>query len=163
MRYRGSLLKVVALALVLTGAFGLRLGWELREAPADPAPISTAPVFSDTVGPAVELAQSDSTGGGDGTDLDCDDFDSQQEAQAALDAHPSDPNNLDQDGNGIPCEDANLPDGSSSSQNGPQNSGQQDDLLSAGGPALGPIPVMPGGRCPKQYPVKRDGACYVRN
>ena len=163
MRYRGSLLKVVAVALALSGAFGLRLGWELVEGPADPTPISVAPVSSETVGPAVELAQSGGTGGGDGTDLDCTDFNSQQEAQAALDADPSDPNNIDQDGNGLPCEDANLPDDSSTSQNGPQNSGQQDDLLSAGGPALGPIPVMPGGRCPEEYPVERNGACYVQN
>ena len=163
MRYRGSLLKVVAVALVLTGAFGLRLGWELLEAPTDPASISTAPVYSETVSPAVESAQSDGTGGGGGTDLDCDDFASQQEAQAALDADPSDPNNIDQDGNGLPCEDANLPDDSSTSQDGPQNSGQQDDLLSSGGPALGPIPMMPGGRCPEEYPVERNGACYVRN
>jgi hypothetical protein len=163
LRYRGSLLKVVAVALVVTGAFGLRLGWELLEAPADPAPISTAPVSIETVGPAVESAQSDGTGGGGGTDLDCDDFASQQEAQAALDADSGDPNNIDQDGNGLPCEDANLPDDSSTSQDGPQNSGQQDDLLSSGGPALGPIPMMPDGRCPEEYPVERNGACHVRN
>jgi LPXTG-motif cell wall-anchored protein len=37
-------------------------------------------------------------------DLNCADFDSQQEAQAALDRDPSDPNNLDADNDGQACE-----------------------------------------------------------
>lgn len=37
-------------------------------------------------------------------DLDCGSFGSQAEAQAALDADPSDPNLLDSDGDGIACE-----------------------------------------------------------
>lgn len=47
--------------------------------------------------PAVPaLAQSD--------DLDCDDFDSQAEAQTELEADPSDPNDLDGDEDGQACE-----------------------------------------------------------
>lgn len=38
-------------------------------------------------------------------DLNCDDFATQAEAQATLDADPSDPNNLDADDDGIACED----------------------------------------------------------
>ena len=38
-------------------------------------------------------------------DLDCADFDSQAEAQEAYDDDPSDPNGLDEDGNGEACED----------------------------------------------------------
>lgn len=41
-------------------------------------------------------------------DVNCDDFEfsveGQAEAQAVLDADPSDPNNLDGDGNGVACE-----------------------------------------------------------
>ncbi len=37
-------------------------------------------------------------------DVDCGDFTYQEEAQAHLDAHPSDPDNLDADGDGIACE-----------------------------------------------------------
>jgi hypothetical protein len=33
-------------------------------------------------------------------------------------------------------------------------------LLKAGGPVHGPAPVMPGGGCPTEYPVEKDGACY---
>ncbi len=33
-------------------------------------------------------------------------------------------------------------------------------LFDAGGPAIGPVPLMPDGSCPAEYPVKQDGACY---
>ena len=36
-------------------------------------------------------------------DLDCEDFDTQEEAQAALDEDPADPNNLDPNRDGIAC------------------------------------------------------------
>ncbi len=44
-------------------------------------------------------------------DLDCDDFDTRAEAQANLDADPSDPNNLDTDDDGNACERENYPSG----------------------------------------------------
>jgi len=33
-------------------------------------------------------------------------------------------------------------------------------LLEAGGPTDGPVPAIPGGGCPKEYPVERGGVCY---
>lgn len=48
-------------------------------------------------------------------DLNCSDFATQQEAQAHLDADPSDPDKLDRDGDGIACE--SLPQGNSASSN----------------------------------------------
>lgn len=42
-------------------------------------------------------------------DLNCDDFDTQEEAQAEYDADPSDPHGLDRDGDGVACQ--NLPSG----------------------------------------------------
>ena len=36
-----------------------------------------------------------------------------------------------------------------------------DGLFNAGGPAEGPVPPMPGGECPSEYPVLKDGACYT--
>jgi hypothetical protein len=33
-------------------------------------------------------------------------------------------------------------------------------LLEAGGPTGGPVPVMPGGGCPQEYPVEKSGACH---
>ena len=34
------------------------------------------------------------------------------------------------------------------------------NLMEAGGPEDGPTPVMPGGGCPREYPVEKSGACY---
>ena len=42
-------------------------------------------------------------------------------------------------------------------QRAPQDSGE---LMKAGGPSEGPVPVMPGGNCPKEFPTERGGACY---
>ncbi len=36
-----------------------------------------------------------------------------------------------------------------------------DDLFEAGGPTEGPVPLMPGGGCPPEYPILKDGACYA--
>lgn len=33
-------------------------------------------------------------------------------------------------------------------------------LMNAGGPATGPIPLMPGGECPVEFPVQKGEACY---
>jgi hypothetical protein len=33
------------------------------------------------------------------------------------------------------------------------------DLFDAGGPTIGPAPLMPDGSCPKEYPVRQDDAC----
>ena len=30
----------------------------------------------------------------------------------------------------------------------------------AGRPERGPVPLMPGGGCPEEYPVERGDACY---
>jgi len=35
-------------------------------------------------------------------------------------------------------------------------------LLEAGGPTSGPVPLMPDGGCPREFPTMRDGACYPR-
>ena len=35
-----------------------------------------------------------------------------------------------------------------------------DELLKAGGPEEGPVPTMPGGECPPEFPTKQGGACY---
>ncbi len=33
-------------------------------------------------------------------------------------------------------------------------------LFNSGGPTDGPVPLMPDGGCPAEFPAKRDGACY---
>ena len=43
----------------------------------------------------------------------------------------------------------------------PSTPSPRDRMLKSGGPAHGPVPLMPGGECPSEYPVQKDGACYV--
>jgi hypothetical protein len=72
--------------------------------------------------------------GGDdngGDDLNCDDFDSQADAQAAFDAGTTDPNNLDADDDGEACED--FPYGDIIDDGGDND---DDDLPETGGPPL---------------------------
>jgi hypothetical protein len=40
------------------------------------------------------------------------------------------------------------------------DAGPDTDLFESGGPQSGPLPLMPDGGCPKEFPVDRDGACY---
>ncbi|GAA0348716.1 hypothetical protein GCM10008931_44990 [Oceanobacillus oncorhynchi subsp. oncorhynchi] len=56
-------------------------------------------------------------------DLNCSDFDTQPEAQAHLDADPSDPDGLDRDKDGIACE--NLPQGDSTASNDDANESEE--------------------------------------
>lgn len=84
-------------------------------------------------------------------DLNCSDFATQAQAQAVLDANPADPNNLDQDGDGIACE--SLPaggteDGTTFAANGgaqvatrPQGAVAAGDGSSTGGPGVLPYAV----------------------
>ena len=153
--------------------------------------------------------------------LDCDDYNSQAEAQAALREDPSDPNVLDEDpgpDDGIACETTpyddpardEVPvagavgDGASSppsttittpppttsppsttiitppptispppktpppttsasppsSATASPNAEPPRDLFNAGGPTNGPVPLMPDGGCPEEFPVKHNGLCY---
>jgi hypothetical protein len=36
------------------------------------------------------------------------------------------------------------------------------DLFDSGGPTSGPLPLMPNGGCPREFPVQRGKACYAR-
>jgi hypothetical protein len=115
----------------------------------------------------------------------------QQYAQGLLDEGVPGASRLDPDGNGLACDElrsagggqaagAGSPtpqpsaDGSNQSASGGSASprpsadgGRQllnraDDLLEAGGPSSGPLPLMPNGGCPREFPTMRDGACYPR-
>jgi hypothetical protein len=88
---------------------------------------------------------------------------------------------LDPDGNGIACDELLSAGGGQSASTGraspqpsPQASPQPSveggsqllnrygNLLEAGGPTSGPLPLMPDGGCPREFPTMRDGACYPR-
>ena len=80
-------------------------------------------------------------------DLDCEDFDSQEEAQAELDRDPSDPNNLDADNDGEACETYPYDD-SGGDENGTPAGDQYDD----GGDANNPADVIDNTTSKKPLP-----------
>jgi hypothetical protein len=139
---------IVAL-LVLACGFTLRMAWEEI---ADP----TTPAFAQT------------------DQYDCESFGSQQSAQAELERDLSDPNDLDPDADGIACEEYDYGGrGGGSSPTARASSGATTaahdqyhkdlgsrTLFDAGGPEYGPVPLLPGGQCPSEYLIERDGACY---
>ena len=76
-------------------------------------------------------------------DLDCSDFATQAQAQAVYDADPADPNRLDVDGDGIPCEGAGGSSVSTSAPRGGAETGaggtaglESEELFALGGLAL---------------------------
>jgi hypothetical protein len=79
-------------------------------------------------------------------DLNCTDFDTQQEAQDELDSNPSDPNNLDNDNDGIACESLPRDGGGGGSGGGsggqPQECLDPQQVLSESGGGAGPVPGL---------------------
>jgi hypothetical protein len=89
-------------------------------------------------------------------------------AQGLLDEGAPEAARLDPDGNGIACDEflsaAGQPASTSTAQpQAPLTGGSQSrygNLFEAGGPSSGPVPLMPNGSCPREFPTMRDGACY---
>ncbi len=142
-------LRIFIVALVLASGFTLRVAWEELANPTTPA-----------------FAQTDQ--------YDCESFGSQESAQAELERNPDDSSNLDPDVDGQACEDYDYGGGGSASptstatptSTASPSSAVDDqydsDLFDAGAPANGPVPLMPGGGCPAEFPVERSGVCYPR-
>ena len=125
-----------AIVLAVICLLTVRVAWEL------------GPSF---VGPErISFAQAAQPGG---AAVQCSDFETRQQAQSVFEQDEilyGDA--LDANINGVACDEGNFFDS-------PQNQG--GDLLEAGGPSIGPIPLMPDGGCPEEYPVKHTGACYA--
>ncbi|HZF59406.1 MAG TPA: hypothetical protein VEZ19_13175 [Rubrobacter sp.] len=41
-----------------------------------------------------------------------------------------------------------------------RGSRQDDDLMRSGGPHDGPVPLMPDGNCPAEFPTRQNGLCH---
>ena len=70
----------------------------------------------------------------------------------SLDSLDEGPDDLD--------EEANAPRARSSDNDRRGDREGQSRLLEAGGPQDGPVPALPGGGCPAEFPVEQDNACY---
>jgi len=84
-------------------------------------------------------------------DVQCTDFETQQQAQDVFELDQilfGDA--LDSDINGVACDEEDFFAGRNTREN----------LLKAGGPEDGPVPLMPGGGCPEEFPLQRGESCY---
>jgi hypothetical protein len=135
---------LVLAALVLASGFVLRVAWESFDEPA--------------------LAQSPAEG-----DLyDCEDFTTPAEAQAQL--LPGDPYGLDADNDGTACDELGGGGGASASASATASASASASAspgptvdpthINSGGPKNGPVPLMPDGGCPVEYPKERGELCY---
>ena len=153
--------KLVMVGLVLMAGFVLRGIYEQIIYPSKPA-----------------VAQADQ--------YDCASFGSQESAQVELDSDPSDPNNLDSNGNGIACDNypygtsgsvaastpasssappdepsaGASPSSNSSASPRPKPLPESRNLFASGGLTNGPVPLMADGGCPAEFPAKRNGLCH---
>jgi len=100
-------------------------------------------------------------------DLECSDFDNRQQAQAVFkldqiifgDALDSDVNGLAGDEEDFVAERNSKRDSKGDIF---EERSSKAALLKAGGPEEGaPVPLMPDGACPKEYPAEKNGACYL--
>jgi hypothetical protein len=69
-----------------------------------------------------------------------------------LDSPDEDPDELDEEANGPRVR------SSDNDRRGDRES--RPTLLEAGGPEDGPVPALPGGGCPAEFPVEQENACY---
>jgi hypothetical protein len=84
-------------------------------------------------------------------DVQCTDFETQQQAQDVFELDQilfGDA--LDSDINGVACDEDDF----FAKRN------TRENLLEAGGPEDGPVPLMPGGGCPAEFSLQRGEACY---
>ncbi len=143
-----------------------RVAWETRDAGEKKAEISVAR--------AAQIDEDDRQLGGasptqdSGQDVDqriqqlldqygnveCTDFQDQQQAQDVFELDQiifGDA--LDSDINGTACDEEDF--FVTLTQRG-----SRESLLEAGGPGDGPVPLMPGGGCPEEFPLQENEACY---
>ena len=92
-------------------------------------------------------------------------------AQGLLDEGVPGASRLDPDGNGIACDELLSAGGGQATSagsaspppsldGGSQSLSRYGNLFEAGGPSSGPVPLMPDGSCPREFPAMREGACY---
>jgi hypothetical protein len=95
----------------------------------------------------------------DGNGIACDELRSAGGGQPASAGSASPPPSLDGSGQSATAGRASP---RPSVDGGSQLLNRYGNLLEAGGPSSGPVPLMPDGGCPREFPTMRDGACYLR-
>lgn len=87
-----------------------------------------------------------------GNNVECTDFENRQQAQEVFEADQiifGDA--LDSDINGVACDEGDF---------FSRQTDSSQRLLEAGGPEDAPVPLMPSGACPKEFPLRKGETCH---
>lgn len=135
MRWDEYMVKGMASALVITALFSLWMLWQLADVTVPP--LTNSAIAQDTTSNALETTQ-ETTGEttAESTGL-------QETTQQGTTAQQS-----------------TLPEETTAQQTTVQE--RTNRLKDSGGPRARAVPLMPGGRCPAEFPVRRGEACYPR-
>ena len=128
--------KLVVVGLVLVAGFVLRGTYEQIIYPSKSA-----------------MAQADQ--------YDCASFGSQESAQVELDRDPSDPNNLDSDGNGIACDDYTYGTSGSVAASTPAPSSPAPSSAPPVEPSTSVAPISSSSASPKPKPPQKDRSLFA--
>jgi hypothetical protein len=160
--------KIVVVVLVLAAGFVGRVTYEQVINPSTPALAQEDQYDCASFG-SQESAQSEldrdprdpNNLDPDGDGQACDDYDyggtSTNSASPSSSASPTNtsspesPNSSASPSSASPSSDASA---------SPQADEQDDDLIRSGGPHDGPVPLMPDGSCPAEFPTRQNGLCH---
>lgn len=134
MRWEEYMVKGMASALVITALFSLWMLWQLADVSVPP--LTNSAIAQDTTSNGLETTQETT---GESTGL-------QETTQQGTTAQQS-----------------TIPEETTTQQTTVQQTTVQQTtnrLKDSGGPRARAVPLMPGGRCPAEFPVRRAGACH---
>lgn len=135
MRWEEYMVKGMASALVITALFSLWMLWQLADVSIPP--LTNSAIAQDTTSNGLETTQ---------------------ETTAETTAERTGLQETTQEG--TTAQQSTLPEETTTQQTTVQETTKQ--LKDSGGPRARAVPLMPGGRCPAEFPVRRAGACHAR-
>lgn len=141
-------MKVALILMILAFGFTARVAWAYLDFGESSGNISAASAeVAGEDAERVEFAQAD---GSDGTDIDVTDNDDQSTGS-------------EDDGSDDSASDDQYDDASRDQYDDGGDDGNGDLLEAGGSPASGgvPVPLMPDGTCPVEFPIESAGGCYA--
>ncbi len=139
MRWEEYMVKGMASALVITALFSLWMLWQLADVSVPP--LTNSAIAQDTTSNGLETTQETTA-----------------ETTEETTAESTGLQETTQEG--TTAQQSTLPEETTTQQTTVQETTNQ--LKDSGGPRARAVPLMPGGRCPAEFPVRRAGACHAR-
>lgn len=146
MRWEEYMVKGMASALVITGLFSLWMLWQLADVSVPP--LTNSAIAQDTTSTGQETTQETTA-------------ETTQETTAETTGESTGLQETTQEG--TTAQQSTIPEETTTQQTTVQQTTVQQTtnrLKDSGGPRARAVPLMPGGRCPAEFPVRRGGACH---